>query len=438
MIKTITFFAERMRKTFRYLIGPPQEVSLENRIFHFMCLASLLIFAYNIPFNYFTGLKVTALIFVLLLPAMGFLYYLSRFKGRSGLSIAVSVIMVNIMFAFNYFYSEGIQGASFMTFILTFFLVMLLSPRNQYVWWLAYSILLVTTIVIYEYLHPASVTKVYTSRVNMFIDLLSTYIITVVMIFFGTLYIKRAYNKEKERGEEKTRVLETMNTEKNKLFSIISHDLRSPIASIQSYLELMKNIDLPPEDKKELEAELLHMVNNTQDMLYNMLLWSKTQLQGHTVNLAAINMEKVIMPVIRLNEPLLQKKNINLDHRIDPDITVKADMNMLQLIVRNLIGNAIKFTKSGGSIYIETTRQQQQCVLVVKDTGTGIPMERQQEIFSLKVRSTFGTANEKGIGLGLYLCKEYANAQSGNLWFESIPLKGSTFYLSLPTAETIG
>lgn len=424
-----------MKQFSHFLIGDPQQFSLENRIFNAICAISLFIIAINVPYNYVTGLTVTSLIFALLVPAFFFIYFLSRYRKKVNISIALAVIMINVSFAINYFYSGGIQGASLLSFTLAFFLGMLISPRKQYYWWLALNLFTVLGLIIWEYYYPASVGTVYKTRKDIFADMTPTYIISVGVIFVGTVYLKNAYNKEKQRGEEKTRSLEIMNTEKSKLFSLISHDLRNPLAAIQSYLQLMREIELDPENKTQIETELLYVVNSTQEMLYNILVWSKTQMDGLNVNLTPVDVASAIHPILKINKMAVSKKRISLDTNIDASIKVMADINMLQLIVRNLLGNAAKFTPSGGTIFIKTSRAGNKCLIEVRDSGMGIDLSRQPDIFSLKVRSTFGTDNEKGIGLGLFLCKEYTTAQQGQIWFENNREGGSSFYLELPLAN---
>jgi signal transduction histidine kinase len=433
-IGTITV-SQRLKQFSHFLIGDPQQFSLENRIFNAICAISLFIIAINVPYNYITGLTVTALIFALLVPAFSFIYFLSRYRKKVNISIAIAVIVINVSFAINYFYSGGIQGASLLSFTLAFFLGMLISPRKQYYWWLALNLFTVLGLIIWEYYYPASVDTVYKTRKDIFADMTPTYIISVGVIFVGTVYLKNAYNKEKQRGEEKTRSLEIMNSEKSKLFSLISHDLRNPLAAIQSYLQLMREIELDPANKTQIETELLYVVNSTQEMLYNILVWSKTQMDGLNVNLTPVDVASAIHPILKINKMAVSKKKISLDTNIDASIKVMADINMLQLIVRNLLGNAAKFTPSGGTIFIKTSRAGDKCLIEVRDSGVGIDLSREPDIFSLKVRSTFGTDNEKGIGLGLFLCKEYTTAQQGQIWFENNREGGSSFYLELPLAN---
>ncbi|MET3877105.1 HAMP domain-containing sensor histidine kinase [Chitinophaga sp. OAE865] len=431
---TITL-SQRLKQFSHFLIGDARQFSLENRIFNAICAISLFIIIINIPYNYITGLTATSVIFALLTPAFSFIYFLSRYRKKVNESVILAAIVSNVMFAINYFYSGGIQGASLLSFTLAFFLIMLISPRKQYYWWLGLNLVIVLGLIAWEYYYPESVNEVYKTRKDIFADMTPTYIICVGVIFVGTIYLKNAYNNEKLRGEEKTRSLEIMNTEKSKLFSLISHDLRNPLAAIQSYLQLVREVELNTEDKAQIETELLYVVNSTQEMLYNILIWSKTQMDGLHVNLTPVDVAAAIHPILKINKMAVSKKRISLDINIDASIKVMADINMLQLIVRNLLGNAAKFTPAGGTIFIKTSKTGDKCLIEVRDSGLGIDLSSQQDIFSLKVRSTFGTDNEKGIGLGLYLCKEYTMAQQGQIWFENNSGGGSSFYLELPLAN---
>ncbi|MET6996475.1 sensor histidine kinase [Chitinophaga defluvii] len=424
-----------MRRTFYFLIGNPEQFTLEHRVFNAICVILLVVLGYNVPFNYLVGLKETSLIFMVFLTVFGMMYYWSRFKHKLTLAISIAAISASLLFAINYFFSSGIRGASLLSFTLTFFLIMVASPVRYYVWWLILNLVIVIGIIVAEYYNADLVVTMYGSRQELFVDMTSTYLINVAVIFIGTLYIKRAYNTEKKTVQEKTAALEKMNAEKSKLFSIISHDLRSPLHSIQGYLELMREAALDQEDKDRIELELLSMVNGTQEMLYNMLSWSKNQMDGVKVNIVPTNVARVIQPVVEVKKMLMLKKTIELEDDIDPSISVNADINMLQLIVRNIIGNAIKFTPSGGNIYIKAMRSENDCLIVVRDNGNGIEETNKPDIFSLKMQSTFGTNNEKGVGLGLFLCKEYTEAQGGKIWFESNKGIGSTFYISLPLAN---
>ena len=130
------------------------------------------------------------------------------------------------------------------------------------------------------------------------------------------------------------------------------------------------------------------------------------------------------------------KKDIALNYKINPLLIVIADRNMLQLVVRNLVSNAIKFTPNGGMINIDAQLVQHECKVTVSDNGKGIEHNKQEKIFSINTEPDFGTNNEIGVGLGLPLCKEFIERQGGRIGFESAPGQGSTFFIFIPAGAT--
>jgi two-component system sensor histidine kinase/response regulator len=387
---------------------------------------------YNIPFNYYIGLTETSLISFLLFILFSFFYYLSRIKNKFYISITTAGILISLLLAVNYFFNAGLVGPTLLLFMLIYFLLSIVAPTRQNAFWFFFNLVTVFGLLAIEYVYPQSIVGVYSNRINQIIDLSSTYLVGIILIYLATFFFRKAYKAEQRLVEEKSVVLERLNAEKNKIFSIVSHDLRSPLASVQQYLETIKETKLDDWQKKKIESELLTVVSHTQEMLFNLLSWSTTQMNGTKVDLAQVNFDTILKSIIEIYEPLAVKKEIQLKYPFNTSLNVLADSNMLQLIIRNLVGNAIKFTPSGGSISIETIESQTDCLIIVKDNGIGIKPEDKNQIFSLKSGPTFGTNNEKGVGLGLFLCKEYAEVQHGKLWFESEPGVGSTFFLSLP------
>ena len=227
-----------------------------------------------------------------------------------------------------------------------------------------------------------------------------------------------------------------MNEEKNKLFSIISHDLRSPMDSIRGYLELLAENLLSEEEKTAIQDELLTQTKYTSELLLNILYWSKTQMQGLTVHLKPLQLKAIIEKTAGLAVAAGAKKGVKLTHSISPAIEVIGDDDMLVIVLRNLINNAIKFTPEGGEIVISTVETTtNEIKIAVQDNGIGITPDKWDGIFSFKTQSTYGTNNEKGIGLGLMLCKEFVEYQHGKIWFESQVGTGTTFFITLPKPQ---
>ena len=301
-----------------------------------------------------------------------------------------------------------------------------------------------------EYLHPEWVPDTYLHRPDRFLDVGSNYILALVFIFSITTFLRKHFNHERDLAEqralsiseknivitEQNKLLEKVNEEKNKMFSIISHDLRSPLDSIRGFLELLSENLLNEEEKLTIQEELLTQTKYTSELLLNILYWSKTQMQGVTVHLKPLNLKAVVERSANLKIALAAKKEVKLTYSIPSGIEVIADEDMLVIVLRNLINNAIKFTPSGGEIFILIAKNtQNEIQIAVQDTGIGIPSDKQEQIFTFKTESTFGTNNEKGIGMGLTLCKEFMDYQHGTIGFESTEGKGSIFYVTLPKPQ---
>lgn len=162
------------------------------------------------------------------------------------------------------------------------------------------------------------------------------------------------------------------------------------------------------------------------------LLGYSDQGLSAAVNIVDPNLNETLKNTLEMERIMAMKKEIDLTYEIDPKVNVVADSDMLQLVIRNLVSNAIKFTPAGGRVDVSTKCINNECRISITDNGRGIPYEQQGDLFSLKARSTFGTANEKGVGLGLILCKEFTELQGGRIGFESVPGHGSTFFVFMP------
>ena len=254
------------------------------------------------------------------------------------------------------------------------------------------------------------------------------------MIAVITIYVKKNYNREKELAYSRLLALEEVNETKNKLFSIVAHDLRAPLASVENYLSQLNNLDLNAEEKTMIEQHLLVSTRQTSEMLQNILYWSRDQLQGITANLKPVFLYKTLSQTLNLEQTLAKEKNILLNYTIDPYLKVVADVDMLELIIRNLLNNAIKFSLPESEINVGTIRKDNKCIITISDNGIGINDENVKDLFSLKNKGTYGTHKEKGVGLGLVLSKTYIELQNGEIWFTNNAAGGTTFFVSLALA----
>ncbi|MBI1932263.1 MAG: PAS domain S-box protein [Ignavibacteriales bacterium] len=235
--------------------------------------------------------------------------------------------------------------------------------------------------------------------------------------------------------ESETRLKE-LNVSKDKFFSIISHDLRSPLTSIIGFAEVMlEDLEtLSKEDLKEFTNSIFKSSKNLQNLLENLLQWSKIQTGRIEFNPINFELMHLINDVIALYQVNAARKKISLQNTVEKNYTVNADKFMIETVLRNLVSNAIKFTPQGGVIKIKVDEENDDnLIIIVEDDGVGIKEDVIEKLFRIDSHiTTKGTDKEKGTGLGLILCKEFIEKHNGTIWVESEIEKGSEFKFTLP------
>lgn len=249
----------------------------------------------------------------------------------------------------------------------------------------------------------------------------------------GDRYQKKAIdaNNALKLSEQKLREL---NATKDIFFSIIAHDLKNPLTIIMGFSDLLVNTwDRIDEDNRQSQVKQIDdATNSLYKLLNNLLDWARLQTGGMQFKCEQHNIKTVIDETIALLEPGAQAKDIAIHTELKEDMSVLMDQEMIRTVIRNLISNAIKFTLPGGKITVSVKRGVENIELVVADTGTGMKEEDLPKLFRIDTHFTNkGTANEKGTGLGLILCKEFIDKHSGNIHVESEIGQGTRFIISL-------
>jgi len=247
--------------------------------------------------------------------------------------------------------------------------------------------------------------------------------------------LNEALELEKIRNNtilEQTHHLEEVNQVKDKLFSIVSHDLKDSISSIKAFLDLLKEDSISKEEFNDLIPELSENANNASALLFNLLNWSKSQLQNLEPKQEHFNIQEVFHNKIALVEQKLEDKRIVLIDESQRDF-VYADKSMIEIVIQNLITNAVKFSRTGDVITVSNQNINDKVVICVEDTGVGITRENLDKLFKAnKNFTTVGTKNEKGTGLGLTIAKDLVELNNGRIWVESTLNVGSKFFIELP------
>ena len=225
--------------------------------------------------------------------------------------------------------------------------------------------------------------------------------------------------------------LEEINNVKDRLFSIVSHDLKDSISSIKGFLDLLKEDSISKEEFEELIPELSENANNASLLLFNLLNWSKSQMQNLKPRPDHFNIQDVFYDKLNLVEQKIEQKRIVVIDETQREF-VYADKSMVEIIIQNLITNAVKFSRVGDIITISNKERDGKSVICVEDSGVGISKENLKRLFQNNNFTTVGTQNEKGTGLGLTICKELVELNHGRIWVESTENVGTKFLVELP------
>ena len=250
-------------------------------------------------------------------------------------------------------------------------------------------------------------------------------------------YIGSCYDITEIKNSELSLI--ELNATKDKFFSIIAHDLKTPFNSIIGFSELLvDNVKENDYDKvAEFAGIILQSSKRAMDLLINLMEWSQLQSGRMDFNPELFDVSMLIDEVILLLKGIADQKSITIENQLTRSVQVFADMEMISAVMRNLISNALKFTQTGGCISISALSKENEVIITVSDNGVGLPEDRINKLFILSESySTPGTNKEKGTGLGLILCNEFIKKNNGLIWVESEIGKGSSFSFSLPLKQT--
>ncbi|WP_153630366.1 tetratricopeptide repeat-containing sensor histidine kinase [Prolixibacter sp. SD074] len=263
---------------------------------------------------------------------------------------------------------------------------------------------------------------------------ISALLISILLFYRSRLKsrLNQALISNNNEITEQNKLLEKENAFKNKLISIISHDIKTPLMSLYNILELLSADELSEEEKRELIRDNMQLTDRALNMVEDLLSWTRQQLNTTTVNYTTINVYDLGNEIITFFQPDVREMNINLVNACSPETTVYSDYQMLKMVIRNLFSNAMKFTPSGGYIEMGVSKTNGTVILYVADTGVGIKPEDQSKIFNEeKYFTTNGIRGEEGNGLGLKLCSNFVKKSGGKIWLESKPGEGSTFFIEI-------
>ncbi|WEK18390.1 MAG: histidine kinase N-terminal 7TM domain-containing protein [Candidatus Pedobacter colombiensis] len=242
-----------------------------------------------------------------------------------------------------------------------------------------------------------------------------------------------AIREEALKSKQQTEELKKLNQLKDRIFSIIAHDLRGPLVNLSEVLKMIDTDMITVEEFKALSPKLSRDILYTTDLLENILHWSRSQLKGYGINKTHFELRNMIINEVNYHLPSAAIKRIQILDDVFPGMIVYADMLMIQIVVRNILNNSIKFCNEDCEIHITAVySEQHKMMLSIEDNGMGMSKEALKMLFNGTSVSTRGTMNEKGTGLGLVICKDFMERNNGKMEVSSEIGKGTKFQLFLP------
>jgi signal transduction histidine kinase len=414
-----------------------KKYSLENRLLISSLLAGL---AISLIGSIVSIILSSSIIVILTAVSLFFLqiivYYLiltdKKFEYLVFPLIIAAIFGISIIWIFD----GGINSSNLFPGFIVLILSLIIVPPNKEKYVLFIYIFSVVIIYLIQLYKPELIVD-FPSEKARWLDSIITVIYSSILASWIINFLHRNYTTEKNNAENYALELKELIKTKDKLYSIISHDLRSPFNNIIGLSELLNDERNSSEETKKYSALLNSTANNALIMFDNLLNWTKSHSEQFVLKLRNVKLSTIINDVIDTSKSIAQIKNIELIVNQSEDISAYTDANIVTIILRNLISNAIKFTEVGGQIVLKVIPNKKSVEITIDDNGIGMGEEKIQTLFDITSNTTSdGTAKEKGTGLGLVLCKELVQKLGGDIWVKSEIGVGSSFTFTLPLNTT--
>jgi|GEM_PF-1946249 signal transduction histidine kinase len=435
---------------------PKTIFSLEEKIFYVIFWMAVLSLVAAIPINFSVGLTLIGWFCVVSIFGYVGIYYLAFRKNKFYQANVLFFVFTALLLAYFYFGGGGVQSRVPLYFVILGVIAPLLLPVKWH--WKAIGLvcLAILALTITEYFFPELVVPYPGERLYIFVDMTATHIILTFTAFMNVWIVKKSYDenskslaiKEKliiqrniilKELEQKNKELAMLNESKDRLFSIIAHDLRSPLSSSESLVELAYQGDYPLESLKELLPDMYQNLNYTLNLVDNLLYWAKSQLDNAEPTMKDVELNKFLISIFDNLQLIGRYKQIKLILNIEKTegIIKRCDEQMLAIMLRNIFSNAVKFSSQVIKIVVSTDLDNKFLKISVLDEGKGISAENLKKIRAGVLFSSKGTMNEKGTGLGLNLVQSLIRKCGGFMDIQSKENQGTTVVLHFPISMVV-
>ncbi|GGH74396.1 sensor histidine kinase [Phaeocystidibacter marisrubri] len=418
-----------MKKLWTHLLGVDDGLPTRGIVFNATVLSVAGLLILFLPLLIWIELYEIAIVDGLVMVMLILAWTISRFFGLTNLGLMIVVFSSVVGVIYSFIAKGGINGPAYVLALVSFVAVIGLVHEKYQIWVYAGHLILLAGMFYYDYATPVD-QEVYSSVENEYIDFFFTSGISLTIVFVLYSRTINGYQRSLESLQEKslqnttlTQSLEKSNAEKDRLFSVLAHDIRSPMASIEGAMELISNDRLNKEEVVELSKELLDMTRSTMFLVENLLYWSRNELGADVVVKDHFYLEDVFRQIRSMFYPLAKQKKVQLNFNITPGIYLENHRNAMEVIFRNVVHNAIKFSPKGGAVEVYTKRRDNHVLLFIEDEGKGLSPEAFYS--DQAIPSSSGTSGEMGSGLGLRITKTLSSKLEIPVYVTT-PISGGT------------
>lgn len=418
------------------LVGDYTNYSLENRVYNASALLTSIAALNSLIVNLFSGYGIIShIIYIIFIGVFMLLYYLGRFRNiYKGLYYYIPGI---IAISFLWFLNEGLHGTVPLVFTVSILVFTSIIKIRYHFVILITTLAVIGVLVVLELYYYEELIVRFSSNETRQIQLIFGLVLSVCVIFIFAHSLKKNFLRENEIIKKQEQEIRKISRTKDKLFSIISHDLRDPFNSIIGLSDLMadETEDISLEEMRKYAGLINRTAENAFRLLINLLNWSRLNQGNIPFQPQNVHLLPIVNDCIDIVKDISDKKEISVSTEIDEELKVNADLNMIQVILRNLLSNAIKFTNQGGVVKVFASITSGNKVKIsVTDSGVGMSQDIINNLFEIdKEVLRAGTDGEAGTGLGLLLCKGFVDIHDCEIWVESNESTGSSFYFTMPS-----
>lgn len=421
--------------------GDEAHFSQDARSMHFVFALAIASLSFFLVFDL---LNLATYLFILILAGIFILsvgLYLSRIKRKTKAGFIFFQAGAYLLLPFGFFFNEGIDGPVIYIFFISLLVHFVANPTGNINVFVIWHSLLIAACLLLELFVPELSQKVYATRTTRFMDFLLTGLLAILFFAYVFKSIRHDFLKNRAIIDLKSKKLleqhaslEKALMDKEKLLNIIAHDLRSPLNTIQDYLALLQETKIEGQSRVVLEEKLRNLTQGASEMLTDLMEWRKEK--NTATEIKPISLSAIIKSVLAILSERAEKKQIQIDQLSGlEEYNVMADESLLQIVVRNILDNAVKFTNKEGRIVLSVSNTESSTTLHIKDNGIGMNKPTLDRLFDQIITPNTGTWDELGSGMGLYVCKDLMGLMQGDIKVSSELKKGSEFHLILPSAK---